>query len=302
MSIVELRLKDGKTFKLKKLSGEKLPEVFHDLAEFGLLASAKEPIDTMDKAFHILGHEHLLSSRHLHGSDWTLAHTYGLRPGLLAISQIWTTAESGQENAVAAKGAPEAIAGLCHLGAADLTALTQSVDVMAAEGLRVLGVARAAYAGTTWPDSQHDFNFEFLGLVGLADPLRASVPEAVRDCRSAGIKVVMITGDYPATAKAIAAQAGINAASIVTGAELEKLDDAELAQCVRAVTVFARVMPEQKLRIVNALKASGEIVAMTGDGVNDAPSLKAAHIGIAMGGRGTDVPDYPAVCAILSVL
>ena len=160
---------------------------------------------------------------------------------------------------------------------------------MAAEGLRVLGVARASFAGQTWPDSQHDFAFEFLGLVGLADPLRPSVPDAVSECRSAGIKVVMITGDYPATARAIARQAGLDAEDLVTGEELEKLSEAELALRVRTATVFARIMPEQKLRIVNALKANGEIVAMTGDGVNDAPSLKAAHIGIAMGGRGTDV-------------
>ena len=178
---------------------------------------------------------------------------------------------------------------LCHLRATELAALTRSMDAMAAEGLRVLGVARASFAGQTWPDSQHDFAFEFLGLVGLADPMRSSVPEAVSDCRSAGIKVVMITGDYPATARAIARQAGLDAEDVVTGEELEKLGDTELARRVRTVTVFARIMPEQKLRIVSALKANGEIVAMTGDGVNDAPSLKAAHIGIAMGGRGTDV-------------
>jgi Ca2+-transporting ATPase len=160
---------------------------------------------------------------------------------------------------------------------------------MAAEGLRVLGVARADFAGRTWPETQRDFAFEFLGLVGLADPMRPSVPEAVSECRSAGIRVMMITGDYPATAKAIARQAGLDAEAVVTGEELERLDEVELARRVRTAAVFARIMPEQKLRIVNALKANGEIVAMTGDGVNDAPSLKAAHIGIAMGGRGTDV-------------
>ena len=190
---------------------------------------------------------------------------------------------------IAAKGAPEAIAGLCHLNTADLTALTQSVDAMAAEGLRVLGVARASFEGKTWPETQHDFVFEFLGLVGLSDPLRPSVTDAVRECRTAGIKVVMITGDYPATAGAVARLAGLDAADIVPGRELQQMNDADLALRVRTATVFARIMPEQKLRIVNALKANGEIVAMTGDGVNDAPSLKAAHIGIAMGGRGTDV-------------
>jgi Ca2+-transporting ATPase len=160
---------------------------------------------------------------------------------------------------------------------------------MAAEGLRVLGVARASYARPRWPDSLHEFAFEFLGLVGLADPLRPSVPDAVSECRSAGIRVIMITGDYPATARAIARQAGLDAEDLVTGIELAQMSGLELAQRVRSATVFARIMPEQKLRIVNTLKASGEIVAMTGDGVNDAPSLKAAHIGIAMGGRGTDV-------------
>jgi len=150
-------------------------------------------------------------------------------------------------------------------------------------------VARASFAGTIWPDSQHDFTFEFVGLAGLADSLRASVPAAVAECRTAGIKVCMITGDYPATAKAIARQAGLDADDVVTGDDLKMMNDAELAQRVRTATVFARIMPEQKLRIVKALKACGEVVAMTGDGVNDAPSLKAAHIGIAMGGRGTDV-------------
>jgi Ca2+-transporting ATPase len=160
---------------------------------------------------------------------------------------------------------------------------------MAEQGLRVLGVARATFAGSQWPESPRDFGFEFLGLVGLADPLRASVPAAVNDCRAAGIRVMMITGDYPATAKAIAGQAGIEADEVVTGEDLAKLSDADLASKVRAASVFARIMPEQKLRIVNALKSNGDVVAMTGDGVNDAPSLTAADIGIAMGGRGTDV-------------
>ncbi len=289
MSIAELRLKGAKIFQVRETSGAKLPEDFHDLVEFGLLASARDPFDPMDKAFHNLGREQLAETEHLHGPEWKLVHAYGLRPGLLAMSHVWQAADDGQEFVVAAKGAPEAIAGLCHLSATDLARLTKSMDAMAAEGLRVLGVARASFAGQPWPDSQHDFAFEFLGLVGLADPMRASVPEAVSDCRSAGIKVVMITGDYPATAMAIARQAGLDGEGVVTGEELEKLTGAELAQRVRKATVFARIMPEQKLRIVNALKANGEIVAMTGDGVNDAPSLKAAHIGIAMGGRGTDV-------------
>jgi Ca2+-transporting ATPase len=243
----------------------------------------------MDKAFHELGRQALAGTSRLHGPEWTIVKAYGLRPDLLAMSQVWRAADGQQDFIVASKGAPEAMAELCHLGAAEREQLAGAVNEMAAEGLRILGVARARSAGEAWPDTQHEFEFEFLGLVGLADPLRQSVPDAMAECRSAGIKVVMITGDYPATAQAIARQAGLDCSDVLTGQELEQVSDAELAHRIRTATVFARIMPEQKLRIVNAFKANGEIVAMTGDGVNDAPSLKAAHIGIAMGGRGTDV-------------
>ncbi len=289
MSVAELRLKNGEILRPREVSGGKVPEDFHDLIEISLLASAPDPFDPMEKAFHDLGSNQLADTAHLHGPNWKLAHAYGLRPNLLAMSHVWRPDDGRQGFVIAAKGAPEAISDLCHLSAMDLAALTQSVEAMAAEGLRVLGVARASFAGQFWPDSQHDFAFEFLGLVGLADPLRRSVPDAVSECRSAGINVVMITGDYPATARAIARQAGLDTKDLVTGDELEQLSEAALALRLRTATVFARIMPEQKLRIVHALKANGEIVAMTGDGVNDAPSLKAANIGIAMGGRGTDV-------------
>ena len=276
-------------FRPREASSAKMPEEVHALVEFGILASDPEPFDPMDKAFHALGHEQLAATEHMHGSEWRLVHGYGLHPDLLAVSQVWQATGGRQGFVVAAKGAPEAIAELCHLRVADLATLKASVDAMAAAGLRVLGVARASLSGQTWPDSQRDFAFAFLGLVGLADPLRPSVPDAVSECRSAGIKVAMITGDYPATARAIAHEAGLSAENVVAGDELDRLSEEQLAQRTLTATVFARIMPEQKLRIVNALKANGEIVAMTGDGVNDAPSLKAAHIGIAMGGRGTDV-------------
>jgi Ca2+-transporting ATPase len=289
MSIAELRLANGQAFQPRDAKKESFPGAFHDLVEFGLLASAPEPFDPMDKAFHELSRLGLDGTEHLHGPDWKLAHAYGLRPDLLAMSQAWQATSDEQQFVIASKGAPEAIAELCHLSTEDRAALSTSINAMATDGLRVLGVARASFVGTNWPESQHDFAFEFLGLVGLADPMRGSVPAAVAECRSAGIKVVMITGDYPATATAIARQAGLDADDVVTGDDLKAMSDAQLAQRVRTATVFARIMPEQKLLIVNALKSNGEIVAMTGDGVNDAPSLKAAHIGIAMGGRGTDV-------------
>ena len=289
MSVAELHLSDTKNLWVRAATSKKMPKAYYDLAEFGLLASAPKPFDPMDKAFHELTREQSSGTDTVRRKNLMLQHTYGLRPELLAITQVWQSAGSKGKNVVAVKGAPEAIAGLCHLNVKDRTAITKTVNVMATKGLRVLGVAQATFTGQKWPKSQHDFAFKFLGLVGLADPLRASVPEAVSQCRSAGIKVVMITGDYPATAQAIARQAGLEADNVMTGEELENLTDAQLAQRVRSSTVFARIMPEQKLRIVTALKANGDIVSMTGDGVNDAPSLKAAHIGIAMGGRGTDV-------------
>jgi Ca2+-transporting ATPase len=299
MSIVELRLGNGEFCRPHETSQGKIPGAFRTLAEFGLLASAPEPFDPMEKAFHSLGREQLSEANRRQRAGWTLAHAYGLRPNLLAVTHLWQPDAIRPEFVVAAKGAPEAIAGLCELDAADRAALTQSIDAMASAGLRVLGVAHATFSGRTWPDSPREFAFEFLGLVGLADPLRPSVVEAISDCRSAGIKVVMITGDYPATARTIAHQAGFEAGDVVTGDQLEKLDATELARRATTTTVFARIMPEQKLRIVEALKANGEIVAMTGDGVNDAPSLKAAHIGIAMGGRGTDVAREASAIVLL---
>ncbi len=173
---------------------------------------------------------------------------------------------------------------------------------MAAQGLRVLGVAQARFAGEQWPSVEHDFEFEFVGLLGLADPLRAEVVDAVVECRNAGIRVVMITGDYPATARAIAKAAQLDVGEsdrLLTGDAMAALSDAELQERMKRVSVCARIAPQQKLRIVQALKANGEIVAMTGDGVNDAPALKAAHVGVAMGGRGTDVAREAASIVLL---
>jgi Ca2+-transporting ATPase len=214
---------------------------------------------------------------------------YPLSPELLAMSNVWRSRD-GNEYIIAAKGAPEAIADLCHLDEMKLNDLAVHIDALATEGLRVLGVAKASFSRTELPGVQHDFSFEFLGLVGFADPVRPQVAEAVRECYSAGIRVVMITGDYPLTAQNVARQIGLDhTGRFMSGAELDAVSEEELRQCIGDITIFARVVPEQKLRIVNALKAIGEVVAMTGDGVNDAPALKSADIGIAMGGRGTDV-------------
>ena len=294
MTIAELRLADGTAFPICDTA---LPEAFRELAAAGAMASAPEPFDPMEKAFHALAKADLRADETLPGAGRKLVRTYALASDLLAMSQVWATNGAGWQ--IAAKGAPEAVVDLCRLDAAARAALTAQVDQMAEAGLRVLGVAEAAFVGADLPDSQSDFAFRFLGLVGLADPLRASVPDAVALCRSAGIRVIMITGDYPATAQAIAAQAGLQGGRVIDGTELQAMSDPDLARAVLDVTIFARIMPEQKLRIVNALKAGGAVVAMTGDGVNDAPSLKAADIGVAMGGRGTDVAREAASIVLL---
>jgi Ca2+-transporting ATPase len=274
---------------LGSVTDGRLPEVFHELVEVAILASVVDPFDPMEKAFHELGARFLADTEHLH-HDWRLVQTYALSPALRAMSHVWA-ASGGGARTVAAKGAPEAVMDLCHLGGALKADIASAVDELAAEGLRVLAVARGAFAGEDWPASEHDFDFEFIGLLGLADPVRPQVPAAVAECRAAGIRVVMITGDYPATARAIAHQAGLagREVDVLTGDEIATLGDEALRERMATVSVCARIAPEQKLRIVQALKARGDIVAMTGDGVNDAPALRAAHVGVAMGGRGTDV-------------
>ena len=260
-----------------------------DVVDTSILASAPEPVDPMEVAIHAAGK----SDR---SSGGVLARSYGLRPDLLAITNVW---QNDGAFTVAAKGAPEAIAELCRLAPEERETMMAAVNAMAEKGIRVLSVARAETADENWPETPRDFAFSLVGLIGLADPLRPSVTAAVAECRSAGIRVVMITGDYAATARAIASQAGIADGDVLTGEDLTALDDAQLAERLKTVTVFARIMPEQKLRIVEAFKADGEIVAMTGDGVNDAPSLKSAHIGIAMGKRGTDVAREASAIVLL---
>lgn len=296
---------------------EPLPESVHQLVEFSILASHKDPFDPMEKAFKQLGEKYLANTEHLH-HDWTLLREYPLSPHLLAMSHVWqiTNAQDGDVNAciIAAKGAPEAIADLCHFSEREMQLLAAQISQMADAGLRILAVAKARLSEPQptslpphpslsvdhLPEIQHDFAFEFLGLVGLADPVRPNVSQSIQECYSAGIRVVMITGDYPGTAQNIARQIGLmQMGEIITGQELEQMDDVYLQERIKSVNIFARVVPQQKLRIVNALKVNGEIVAMTGDGVNDAPALKSANIGIAMGGRGTDVARESAALVLL---
>ncbi|NMM75319.1 ATPase [Acidovorax sp. SRB_14] len=283
-----------------------LPEEFHRLTEFAMLATPGDPFDPMEKAIQHFGHQWLAGTEHVHDGREP-EFEYALSGEILAMTRVFASGGDG-EHLLATKGAPEAVADLCHLGAAQRDAIRQQVEDMAERGLRVLGVARGRWSGAPaapgfdppWPQSQHDFDFEFLGLVALADPPRAEVPAALAECRRAGVRVVMMTGDHPATARAIAQQVGLSERpDIITGAELEALDDAALAARLRHVDLCARLQPQHKLRLVQRLRASGEVVAMTGDGVNDAPALKAADVGIAMGERGTDVAREAAALVLL---
>ena len=265
-----------------------VPDICHELTEFSILACKKDPFDPMEKALLRLAEGDFGRTEHIH-TGWDLIEEYPLSPTLLAMSNVWRSPD-GNDYIIAAKGAPEAIADLCHLNKEDQQTLTENVNKIAAEGLRVMGVAKSSFVIAELPEKQHDFKFKFLGLIGFADPVRPQIADAVRECYSAGIRVIMITGDYPLTAQNIGKQINlVHIDQCITGCELEQMSDDELRTRIRTATLFARAVPDQKLRIVNALKSNGEVVAMTGDGVNDAPALKSADIGIAMGERGTDV-------------
>ena len=291
MTVAALWLPQGDVAMADGISGDAHAALLRAAA----LASAPLPVDPMEVAFHRAAGE----AGQIVAPDWDLVHSNALRPDLLAMSNVWQPGRADEELVAAAKGAPEAIARLCRLDAAARRDLDAAATAMAARGMRVLGVASAAVAPDKATAEHLEHGFDLAGLIGLADPVRPGVAEAVAQCRAAGIRVVMITGDYAGTAQAIGAQIGLGDGETMTGEMVSALSDAQLAERVAAVSIFARTLPEQKLRIVTALKAAGEVVAMTGDGVNDAPALKAAHIGVAMGKRGTDVAREAAALVLV---
>ncbi|MEI8225542.1 MAG: cation-translocating P-type ATPase [Bacteroidota bacterium] len=280
-------LYNGKNFLTVAKANEFNPE-FHEIIEYGILSSQTNPFDPMERAITSIGDLYLKGTEHIH-KNWKMVKEYPLSKELLAMSRVFSFKET-QEKIIATKGAPEAIFDLCHLDEKNKKRLSLAVEELAAGGLRVLGVAKAKIKAKGLPEIQHDFTFDFIGLIGLSDPIRKNVKQAVNECFKAGIRVIMITGDYPVTAKSIAHEIGLeNPDMCITGQELQAMTDNELCKKIKGINVFARVVPEQKLKIVNALKKNKEIVAMTGDGINDAPALKSANIGIAMGEKGTDV-------------
>lgn len=295
MQVAELDLL-GDTF--RDAGADDLPEPFHTLVEFAMLATPADPFDPMEKAIQQFGLRWLTDTEHVH-AEWAPEFEYALSPEILAMTHVFR-GDARDAHLLATKGAPEAVIDLCHLDADAAAAILRQVEAMAERGLRVLGVARGEWQGEAWPRSQHDFDFRFLGLLGFVDPPRPEVPAAIAECRSAGIRIIMMTGDHPATARAIAREVGLSErAEVITGAEMAALDDAALRERLHHVDLCARLKPEQKLRLVQLLREGGEVVAMTGDGVNDAPALKAADVGIAMGERGTDVAREAAALVLL---
>ncbi|PKL60567.1 MAG: ATPase [Methanomicrobiales archaeon HGW-Methanomicrobiales-4] len=289
---------DGTIIPCKNNEGGSIEDPCHEIVEYAILACRQDPFDPMEKALRALENGEFAETEHIH-KTWELVQEYPLSDDLLAMSNVWRS-PNRTSFIVASKGAPEAIGDLCHLSDPEMAELRTTVDQMATKGLRVLGIARSVHPLDELPTVQHDFVYQFLGLVGFADPVRPEIDQAIQECYTAGIRVVMITGDYPQTASCIAREAGLTAPDqVITGTDLTVMSDDELARRSAQVSVFARTVPEQKLRIIQALKSSGEIVAMTGDGVNDAPALRAADIGIAMGMRGTDVAREAASLVLL---
>jgi Ca2+-transporting ATPase len=299
MQIAELSIDD--IFFNADFEGE-LPETYHQLVEFAMLATPSDPFDPMEKAIQLFGHTRLTGTEHIH-DDFYPEFQYDLSPDIMAMTQIFSQINPSL-HLLATKGSPEAVVDLCHLSELQRYEIQTRVETMAVRGLRVLGVARGEYqiSGTEpiWPKSQHDFDFTFLGLIGFMDPPRIEVPDAIAECRNAGIRILMLTGDHPATARTIAQQVGLSERpNVITGDEISRLDDESLIARLHETDICARMKPEQKLRLVQILQRQGNVVGMTGDGVNDAPALKAADVGIAMGERGTDVAREAAAIILL---
>lgn len=284
---------EGKFFDIK--DNEEIPEIFHRLIEYGILASKKDPFDPMEKALMQLWPK--IDPGHIH--DFTLIQEYPLTKELLALSHAWKEPKNNHLT-IASKGAPEAILELCTIDSKQKKIIMQQFENMAKEWLRVLGVAKAKFKGNRLPKSQKDLTYEFIGLIGRIDPIRETVPQAIKECYRAGIRVIMITGDYPTTAQHIAKEIGLaNPEYVILGEELTHLSEKELLKKISKANILARVAPEEKLIIINLLKKQWHFVAMTGDGVNDAPALKSAHIGVAMGQRGTDVARESSAIVLL---
>lgn len=255
-----------------------------EVLEYAMWASEVNPFDPMEKSIHSTFGQYTSSDRR---PDFKMIKEFPLSGKPPVMTHIFGNGQG--ERVFACKGSLEGIVDLCKLGSEETKAALAKGQEYAQQGLRVLGVAKGNWKEESLPNKQEDIRFEFLGLITFYDPPDENISKVISQFYDAGVRVVMITGDYPETAIAIAKNTGIKTNRIVTGAEVQSMSETELEQAVGESHIFARISPEQKLMIIEALQNIGDVVAMTGDGVNDAPALKAAHIGISMGKRGTEV-------------
>jgi Ca2+-transporting ATPase len=277
----------AKTYQALDLTGSNSVADAIEVVRFGALASPLISPDPMETALHV-SLKTIAKNLADDQNNLKLIKEYPLSEQLLATTYVWQPRDESKHYALATKGAPEAVMNLCHLNELEKGEIKIKLEEFSKNALRVLGVAEASTTGAL-PKNQSEFNFRWIGLIGFEDPIRDEVPEAIRQCHAAGINVIMMTGDYPSTAARVASLAGMRKTEVTTGQEIDGLSDDELGERIRSSSVFARLQPSQKLRLVHRLQSSGRVVGMTGDGVNDAPALKAADVGIAMGLRGTDV-------------
>lgn len=269
--------------------------LFKEMLRFGALASKLQTFDPLEKAIKELKRS-IYKKENIY-QDYALIKEHPLTSDFFVFANVWERRQD-KKLLICAKGAPEAIISLCHLGKNEENNLSDQILRMAKAGLRIIGVAVSE--PKTINENIKDYPFKFIGLLGLADPIRPGVSEAIAECHEAGIKVKMITGDYPETGRNIAEKIGLkNFSMVLSGQELAQLNPDQLREKISEINVFARMVPVNKLDIIQALKANQEVVAMTGDGVNDGPALKAADIGVAMGRRGTEVAREAADIVLL---
>jgi Ca2+-transporting ATPase len=260
------------------------------LIRLGMWASEPIPFDPMEVALH-----EAYASKTLRDDrpNYKMIHEYPLAGKPPMMTHLFEDADGSR--IIAAKGAPEAFLNISGLSEADKVSILHAVAKLAKEGYRVLAVAEANFAGKDFPATQQEFNFSLKGLVAFYDPPKKNITEVLQKFYKAGVAVKIVTGDNAVTTTAIAHQIGFSGSeNAISGDELMKLNEIELQECVMSTNVFTRMFPEAKLRIIEALKAKQQIVAMIGDGVNDGPALKAAHIGIAMGKKGTEIAKQAA--------
>lgn len=277
---------------------ENIPRELVPTCQAALLASKEDSFDPIEQAIRALEFNNTINFAQ-DCKDWKAIKEYPLRKDLFAMSRAWDKPDEAVEFFVFTKGSPEAIFELCKISKEDRN-VHQALSQMASNGLRVLGLAKSTKALSTLPENQEEIEFSFCGLLGFADTLREGTNLAIEECYSAGIKVIMMTGDYHVTAQKIGEKLNLkNSKNYITGSELESMSDSELKRKILDTGIFSRVIPEQKLRIIKALQAHREVIAMTGDGVNDAPALKASDVGIAMGKKGTEVARQSADIILL---